>query len=476
MVFLDRPLLDIRPDYDRLEHGQNDDFTLTGIAPGAATPWKSTTKTRRKLKLKFLLDNKTQWKQFRDFFAVAKGGQRGFWVPIWITDYESFEQNQGGAVIKIRDIDLSSVFTADEQYAFLTLIDRTKLEAYEIANITILGGGDEQLNLAGTIAGTFATEETLCCGLMFARIDGALKYKFITDSVVRCDLEFVELPREYVTEHTGATPIYLYEFTRSGLVWRMTNWPEPLVLGSECWSPDNIRHGSIRSGVDFLAEDLQIEAATEDSRHPLRYYLNRNAFEVTELQIFETDLSTLTFDPTKPLYKGRVGNVEFEDEGEIRAMCSSLLRVAEQQLPRMQMQRPCNHRLYDLNCGVSPGLFEITGTLTAVTDEYVEATAFATEATARGDAQWFALGKVTVGSEKRMVVGQSTNKLYIDEPFSSAVAAGQSAVALPGCNKRVSHCVGRFNNIVQSLQFTYMPNSNPQVEAILNPKPQGGKK
>lgn len=476
MVFLDRALLDIRPDYARIEHGQNDDFTLTGIAPGAATPWKTTTKVKRKLKLPFLLDSKTQWRQFRDFFAAAKGGQRGFWVPIWITDYETFEQNQGGAVIKIRDIDLSSVFTADEQFAFLALIDRVKLEAYEVANISILGGGDEQLNLAGVIAGEFVTSETLCCGLMFARIDGTLKYKFITDSVVRVDVEFIELPREYVTEHTGATPIYLYEFTRGQLVWRMTNWPEPVVLASECWSPDNIRHGSIRSGVDFLPEDLQLEAATEDSRHPLRYYLNRNAFEVTTLRIFETDAVTMTVDLTKPLYKGQVGKVQFEDEGVIQATCSSLLRVAEQQLPRMQMQRPCNHRLYDLNCGVSPGLFVINGVLTTVTDEYVEATAFATEATARSDAQWFALGKVTVGAETRMVVGQNTGKLYIDEPFSPNVTTGKTASALPGCNKRVSHCVGRFNNIAASMQFTYMPNSNPQVEAILNPKPQGGKK
>lgn len=475
MVFLDRPLLDIRPDYARIEHGQNDDFTLTGIAPGAATPWKATTNTKRKVKLPFLLGSKAEWRAFRDFFAVAKGGQRGFWVPIWITDYETFEQNQGSAVIKIRDIDLSSVFVADEQFAFLALIDRTKIEAYEIANITIIGGGDEQLNLSGTIAGQFVTAETLACGLMFARIDGTLKYKFISDSVVRVDVEFIELPREYVTEHTGGTPIYLYEFTRGLLKWRMTNWPEPLVLDSDCWSPDNIQHGSIRSGVDFLPEDLTLEVATDDSTHPLRYYRNRNAFEVTSLEIFETSAETLTFDRTKPLYKGRVGPVDFEDEGKIRATCSSLLRVGEQQLPRMQMQRPCNHRLFDEHCGVSSGLFVITGTLTAVTDEYVEATAFATEATTRGDAQWFALGKVTVGAETRMIVGQSTNKLYIDEPFNLA-AVGQQATALPGCNKRVSHCVGRFNNIVRSMQFTYMPNSNPQVEAILNPKPQGGKK
>lgn len=475
MLLLDRTVLTIRPDYNRIDHGQADDFTMTEVAPGAATPWKATTKTKRKVRLPFLFGSKAEWWEFRQFFATALGGQHGYWVPIWITDYESFEQNQGGAVIKIQDINLSNVFVADEQFAFVALIDREQIEVHEIANITILGGGEEQLNLVGVISGSFESAQTICCGLLFARIDGTLRYKYITDGVVRVEAEFIELPREYVTANAPTTPIYLYEFQRGELVWHMTNWPEPLVLDSECWSPDNIQHGSIRSGIDFLSEDLDLSVATEDSRHPLRYYLNRSAFEVTELRIFETNAESFPFDRDSPLYVGRVGNVQFDDEGKITATCSSVLRVAEQEVPRMQMQRTCNHRLFDVNCGVSSGIYEITGSLITVTEDYVEATAFAVEATARGDAQWFGMGKVTVGTETRLVVGQSAGKLYLDEPFN-AVVVGDTATGLPGCNKRLSHCVGRYNNVVRTMQFTYMPNTNPQTEEILHPKPAGGKK
>jgi hypothetical protein len=56
--FLGRPLLDIRPNFLNIENGQIDDFKFTAVAPGAGTPWKATSKLRRKLKLPFLFGSK----------------------------------------------------------------------------------------------------------------------------------------------------------------------------------------------------------------------------------------------------------------------------------------------------------------------------------------------------------------------------------------------------------------------------------
>lgn len=476
MLFLTRPVFDIRPDWSSIEHGQFDDFSLMEVAPGAGTPWKSTGALKRRLTLPFLFFTKSEWREFRDFVEARKGMQDGFWLPLWITDYDSFQQTQGTTDLKIHGVNLAGVFTADEQFAFVALIDATQFEPNEIVSIADLGGGDEQLNLGTAIAGSFTAASCICCGMIYARLaSDTLRYQYLTDGVIRCDVDFVELPKEYVTPIVASTPVFLYEFTRGELVWRMSNWPEPLVVDEECWSPDNIKHGSLRSGIDFLPEDLTLNVATESDDHPLRYYLTRSAFEVTEIQIWETNAETWDFDREVPLYKGRVGNVEFRDRGEIQAQCSSLLRLAEQQLPRMQAQRTCNHRLYDVNCGVDADDFEISGTITALTDAYVQATAFATEASAQSDAQWFALGRVRVGVETRMVVGQDTAKLYINEPFKLA-QVGDTATAWPGCNKRVSHCVGRYDNILRAAMFSYIPNGNPQFEALLNPKPAGGKK
>lgn len=476
VTFLSRPLLDTRPDFDNPDHGQQDDFKLTQVAPGAATPWKPTTKVKRRLKLPFLLDTKVDWRTFRDFFADLGGSRRGFWLPIWLTDYPSYENLQGGTAIKIDDIELRNLFVADEQFAFLALIDRLQLEPLEIANITTPATGVEQLNVATTIAGDFNPDETICCGMLFCRLaDDTIKYRFLTDGVVRVVLDFEELPQEYVTEHESTLPIYLYQFQRGELVWRMTNWPEPIIAGDECWSPDNIRHGSIRSGIDFLPENLELSVATDSPDHPLRDYLSRGALQATELTIWETDADTLTFDASAPIFKGRIGPTPFDKEGKIDTEVSSLLRLAELQLPKKQMQRTCDHRFGDEFCGVNVELLQITGTLLDVTTDYVEASEFEDEAIAQSDAQWFALGKVRIGTELRMVVGQDDGRLYIDEPFGMA-QIGDEAVAEPGCNRRASHCVGRYDNIVNSTMFYLCPNQNPGFEQLFKTAPAGGKK
>jgi hypothetical protein len=414
---------------------------------------------------------------FRDFLANRKGSRKGFWLPLWVTDYASYENLQGGTAIKIPSINLANVFVADEQFAFLALIDRSQdIEPHEIVSVTDLGSGNDQLNLAEVIVQDFDPDRTLCCGLIYARLsDDSIKYRYLSDGVVECALEFSELPKEYLAAHEGSTPIFLYELTRSGFTWRMCNWPEPIVVDDECFSPDNIRHGSLRSGIDFLSEDLELEIATDRTDHPLSYYLRRAAFEITELQIWETNGETFPFNRNAPFYKGRINKVDFPDNGQIKAVCSSILRLSELQLPLKQQQRTCNNRLYDLNCGVSPALYEITGVVSGITETYIEATAFQTEATARGDAQWFALGKVVVGVEKRMITGQDAGKLYLDEAFVD-VQIGDTVTAWPGCNKRVDHCDMKFNNIENMSAMPYAPNANPQFENLLHPKATAGKK
>jgi hypothetical protein len=124
---------------------------------------------------------------------------------------------------------------------------------------------------------------------------------------------------------------------------------------------------------------------------------------------------------------------------------------------------------------VDLGPLTTAATLTDVQPTFVEAAAFGTAATAHTDPNWFALGRVTVGNEVRMVVGQDATKLYIDEPFYAA-AIGAAAAAKPGCDKRVFTCFNKFNNLDNTVQFPYLPSRNPQFEALLLPQTTGGKK
>lgn len=477
MTFKGRPLFDFRPDFDRVTHGQLDDATLKRQGFGTATPWKATTKPKRKLRLPFLFSTKAEWRAFRDFVAARRGVESGFWLPIHLTDYDSSVQTAGDNKIRIPPVGLSSVFVSGEQFAFVALIDPSKIEAYEIGSITVLGGGDEQLNLTDIIAGTFDLAYSVCCGLIYGRFfDGLISYEYLSDGVVKCEVDFVELPREYVTITLPTRPIMLYQFQRGASVWRFTNYGESVVAGDELWISDNITNDEIGFGLEMISESVSINMATDRTDHPMRYYAQRGAMEKTTLTIYESDAGTLALDLTAPIYSGDIGDVEFGDNGQIKGRLGSIFRVGEQQGPAIQTTRTCAHRTYDVNCGLVEATFTTAGFVTVVGADYIEALEFGTKVAATGDPNWFALGKVRIGNEVRMCVGGSGNRLYLDLPFFTTPTIGGAVSATAGDDKRVGTCNIKFGNILNNMAFAYMPNKNPQLEGLLNPKPAGGKK
>src|SRR3989442_15219555 len=68
-------------------------------------------------------------------------------------------------------------------------------------------------------------------------------------------------------------------------------------------------------------------------------------------------------------------------------------------------------------------------------------------------------GKVTVGIEVRMCVGQNGNRLYLHAPFKNA-QIGNNASALAGDDKRIGTCQRKFNNVANFPGFPYMPKTN----------------
>lgn len=476
-IFDDRPLLNFYPDFINLKHGQLDDFGLRSAGAGVATPWKPTTKLKRKQTVPFTFHNRGDWRDFRDFFGDRKGLLDGFWMPIWLTDYPSSVQTTGATFVDIDAIGLGAVFAAGNQFAFCALINKTVIEPHRITSVTAKPGNRERLTLDSAIVGTFPIAESVFCGLMLVRLaTEKLDWKWITDGVVGIDLETIELPAEYAEANEIEQPIYLYQFTRGNKVYRMADWGQDVTAGNELWIAENIQHGELEDTLDFLNQGFQLDVATDRADHPMRYYLqDRDGTEMTTLIVYKVDAATLTLDTAHPFYTGRVESVAAGDQGKITVKCSSNLRIAELQVPRPEIQRLCNHRNGDANCGIDVAAFTTAGTLVNVTADHVSANEFATKAAAQADPNWFALGKITVGTEVRLCVGQDSEKLYIDVPFRHA-AIGQAVSATAGDDKRVGTCLAKFNNLARFAGFPYLPNQDPQLTGLLTPKVSGGKK
>lgn len=479
MDFLDRPLLDATVDFDRLAHGQLDDFNLVRVAASLATPWKATTSLRRRLMLPFLFTSRAQWRAFRDFVAERKGCQEGFWVPTWLTDYWAQAFAPGDNLIDIDPVGLTEAFAADGPFGFMALIRRdgagSVMEAHKIAGVTD-ESGFERMALTGVI-GSFDYAQSICCALLYVRFaEDEIEYEFLTDQCIRCEVNFLELPREYVTSATTSRPITCYEITRGLNTWNLCNWTEAITDNEgTLWIPDNIGNGDISGGLDFVSESVQITGATDQAEHPMRYWVVRNALEKVTLSIYEIDADTLTIDRDDPVYIGRLQAAQYKEKGQYEAEATSIMRLSEIQTPRMGCQRTCNNTLFDVNCALAVEDFTTVGQLTALAVEWVEADEFLDEAVANDDPNWFALGTITVGTESRMCVGQDGNRLYIEEAFLNA-QVGDDASATAGCDKRIGTCENKFDNVRNNVSMPYLPNSNPTTDAIKQPKPAGGKK
>lgn len=477
LEYLSRPLLSILPDFTQLRSGQLDDFTFESQGQGAATPWKPTTAPRRLISYPFSLAGRAEIAEFRQFVEDRQGRQLGFWLPIYLQDYKLTANVGAGATeLSIEHIGLEDAIASFSQFKHLVFFSGLSIQAAEIQSV-VSYGEIETITLTAPLASAIDAQRTLCGGLIMARFaDDRLSYNFEGLDFARVAPKFIELPQEYVTAHEGSAPLYLYEVTRGGFVYRLTGWGIGVDAGGESWSAADITHGEISSSIEAISEPVELQMATDDPAHPFRQYVQPYVLNLAEVKVYEVDAESLPEVLTEDylVHRGQLGEVSINERGQIRAQLSSIFRLGEMQGPRYQFQRLANFSIYDV---VNPAGFTTAGTITAISSRpaYVEAAEFGAKATAESDPNWFALGKVVCGDEIRFCVGQVGDRLYLNAPFVDA-AVDDPIEALAGDDGRIVTWRDKFGAEADFPGFPYIPNTNPQYEALKAPQPKGGKK
>ncbi len=476
MTYLDRPVLDLRPDFKEVQAGQFDDHTYESRGIGAATPWKGTLGPKRKVSLPFSFGNRADLDELRGFIRDRHGRRRGFWLPCWLTDYEIAANAALGATeIRIENVRVADGISFAEQFSHLFIASRDTLALHAITD-AVADGEEEVLTIDPPLERAISARRFVVGGLLFARLqDDEIGYEFNGHNVCRVNLQFAELPAEYTTEHEGELTVTLYELTRGLAIWRYANFGTSIMAGGETWDAQNISNDELRFGIEFLGDETTLHVATQDAQHPLRFHAESLALGVTTLRIIEIDAEADNTELPTPIYVGRVGQVTFGKEGAIEAECSSSFRVGEIATPRIAIGRRCQHRWGDEFCGINKAAFTTTGTITALGNAYVEATEFGAEATTRTDPKWFVFGLVTRGAEQRFCTGQSGDRLYLNAPFRFA-EVGDAISAEAGCDKRINSGCVKFDNAAKHVGFYYTPNQNPQFKGGDVPQATAGKK
>jgi Phage conserved hypothetical protein BR0599 len=492
-VWRDVELFNFVPHHEQPTRGQMDDFTYETKGFGTATPWKPTGQSRRKFSLSFYLSGLSIIGDFRRFVDRQRGRMIPFWVPTFANDFPIVYDGIACGVtsITVQGSEFQTYYAAGAQAKFIALVTRSgKLECYGVTAVAA-SGSNTVLTLDRELDSALTASETICCPLLLCRFsDDSIDLTYESGDTISAIVGFTELPKEYpVPASTGSVlstgvfgsrPVFLYQLSGGGATYYYADYGVDVVANGHTWIAADVEHGPLKSASDLLGDEVEVSFYTDDTAHPLAAYLSEFSMMVYTLTIYQADVRNLAaFTGSSPWHLGRIEKVQIGEAGQYQCTVSSIFRMAQRQVPTEKVQRTCNWRTYDgIGCQADEATFTTAGTITAVSaadPPYVEAAEFGAKATAEGDANWFALGKVTAASEIRICTGQSGNRLYLNFAFENA-SIGNAISAVAGDDKRITTCNTKFNQLLNHSGSPYTPNENPQMNNLDQPTPSGGKK
>lgn len=256
----------------------------------------------------------------------------------------------------------------------------------------------------------------------------------------------------YESSVQDGRPLELYEFRRGSLYFRYALTSESYYYQGLEFQPEYIKRGSISQTEDLHKGGMRLI-------FPLT-----NTFAAAYLGLAPDDVTTVT------IYRGHIGDADGEfvaywkgrvlsakaDGNEITMECESIFSSMARAGLRSRFELTCRHSLYSAECTLSRSSYAIAGTVVALSGNVL------TIAAAAGYPDgYFVGGMIENGSgDFRFITSHVGSLVTISRPFN--VAVGSTDVTLyPGCDKAVSTCITKFNNLLNFGGFPYIPSSNP---------------
>ena len=469
MTFESRPVFTIIPNHVSPIETSSDDGTREAQGFGAATPWRAQGYAQRIYRMKFLLE-RSEIRELEGFFDARRGQMEGFWLPTWNADFRLAKPvGSSDATFQVEPSGFPAYFGIHPGLAKVAFIKKDGTITPHTIIGAVVQAPYEAVQFSGT-SGFSCDIDTLVSHLVYVRFNAdELQFQYINDSLAEVDVEFMELPTEYAATETGERPAWLYEITQGSNFWRWTSHGASIVAGSMEWMPEDITHTQIKKSTNCFDEGVNIKVGLRSSSNPFYQFLSGPPPSPIRVKIYKTTFPVLALGTA--IYEAYVRDVSFSQRGIVDVSLSSALGVAEARIPRVLVQGMCNWQLYDSStCRVDEPSRRFVATVSAADATWIESASFGV-----GD-NYLALGRAVFGTETRLIIAHTGNRITLNAAFRSTVTAGSQVFVTPGCDKTLSTCLSKFNNVANFGGCPYVPLKNPQLDAINAPSSSGGKK
>ena len=252
-------------------------------------------------------------------------------------------------------------------------------------------------------------------------------------------------------------PAELYHMWRDGGEhWRYTSGDVTVTYDEEDYVPATLERSQVRYDSSLGVVTMTIQAAYVTDA--ILEYIAVNPVDILWISVMKIhrDQDPLEVDV---VFIGQIKDVAFKG---IKAgvTCVGFEHFLKQTVPRWRYQLTCNHTLFDNQCSLAKIDYRVEAIVT-LDDTQTVLTSAIFEDSEFGDG-YFTGGEVALGVESRTIVAHTGSTITIMYKMKHLIG-GDVVDVYPGCDRRLETCRDKFDNIINSLAFLFIPTENPAL-------------
>lgn len=248
-------------------------------------------------------------------------------------------------------------------------------------------------------------------------------------------------------------PVEFYRFTIGPDEYLYTSAEDDIVIGGDTWVASSISRGKVTSGTE--QKNRGVEVRMPAGNDVAQLYVNVPPGERAQLTILrgQRDESP-AWNTLQLVHVGKLNAPVFRENGHVAVFMSTSVEADLSKLSPVYTYGPsCDNILYGPGCGVDPGPFTLSSTVTAVTSNVL------TISGVNASGLDFISGYVQLSGENdyRLVVAQSGDDLTLWLPFGTGTL-GAAVTVRAGCDHLVEgDCALVFDNVINFAGFHKRP-------------------
>lgn len=236
--------------------------------------------------------------------------------------------------------------------------------------------------------------------------------------------------------------------------WYYTNGDMAIIYGGHTYVPATINRSTVK--YDSTLEVTKMTLYAGYVQDPALEFIAINPIEILWISVMRVhrDQSPLE---VSVIFIGQIKGVKFQGI-KAEAECVGFEHFLKMPVPTDRYQASCNFKLFDSGCKLVKSGYKVTAVVTIdASGTNLTSATFGTY-----NPNYFMAGSVEYGNEKRTIVNHDGNVVTMAYRMRNLIN-GASVDAYPGCDGKPDTCRDKFNNVINSRWFAFIPEEDPAL-------------